>query len=429
MLVSPNRLEHTVRTLTEEIGVRLAGSPEEARAAEALASEFRAVTDDVRIERFPVLQRVVRSENYAVRTAGVWRAFRASLFNSAPGTAGETREAELVFFDTATGYRNPNLGHLRGKAVVHLGCHIESGENYRRLMEAQPAFLLFVDTRYPGNAALADGLFPAYVKKYGAIPSVNVAYLDAWNWKVSGADSVRIAIDSELAPSETTVVAAELAGTCPAEGILFAGGHHDTQAGTVGADDNAIGSAAVTELARVLARRPHRRTVRLLSFGAEEQLSAGSAAYVRRHRSELETRGLFMCNFDTFGSAMGWADFTVNATDALRDRIREVFHSRGLYFAEHTEPVPYTDQFPFAACGVPGMWIFRKNCDAGVFYHHRHDADAGKLDFSIAAEHVAAAAELLSQLADVRDFSPYRGIPAAMRPGIDTLFQTVFGGF
>jgi hypothetical protein len=46
-------------------------------------------------------------------------------------------------------------------------------------MGAEPAFLLFVDTRFPGSVALADGLFPAYVQAYGARTTVNVAYQDA----------------------------------------------------------------------------------------------------------------------------------------------------------------------------------------------------------------------------------------------------------
>jgi Zn-dependent M28 family amino/carboxypeptidase len=47
----------------------------------------------------------------------------------------------------------------------------------------------------------------------------------------------------------------------------------------------------VLELARLLQPRPRRRTIRLISFGAEEQLSVGSTAYVRAHREETATRG------------------------------------------------------------------------------------------------------------------------------------------
>ena len=68
--------------------------------------------------------------------------------------------------------------------------------------------------------------------------------------------------------------------------------------------------AVLLELARVLAARPHRNTIRLIAFGAEEILSLGSAEYVRTHREELTKHGAFVCDFDvqqlwteTFG---GW---------------------------------------------------------------------------------------------------------------------------
>ena len=136
-----------------------------------------------------------------------------------------------------------------------------------------------------------------------------------------------------------------------------------------------------------------------------------------------------MCNFDSFGSALGWAEFTVNATDALRGKLKEIFYGKKLFFRENTAPVPYTDQFPFAACGVPGIWIFRQNCAAGLFYHHRSDNTPDKIDFQISADHVKAAAELMDFLADTGDLSAYRGIPPEMQQEIDTLFQQVFGGF
>ena len=422
-------LEKHVRMLTDTIGIRLAGSAQEYQAAEYLAGQFRQYSPRVTIEEFPVRERCVTGEKLEVEINGQWQEFPCSLFSSAPSTDGRRVEAELVFFDTATGYQRPDLSFLTGKAVVHLGCHIESEDNYRRLMEAKPAFILFVDTRYTGTVQLADGLFPAYVKKHGAIPSLNVAYMDAWKWLQGKAARAAITVEGGIRESKTTVVVCELPGTDPSGGVIYAGGHHDTQAGTVGADDNAIGSACVIELARLLSAKPHKRTFRLMSFGAEEQLSFGSAAYVRKHRGEITKNGVFMCNFDSMGSALGWAEFTVNANDSLRQKIAEVFHRRGIYFVEHTAPCPYTDQFPFAACGVPGLWLFRKNCFAGIYFHHRVDNTPDIIGFDQAAGQVLAAAELLSGLADADDIAPYRGIPAELQKKIDALFGSVYGGF
>ena len=418
-------LERHVRILTE-LGVRLAGSSAEHRAAAYLRDAFLRYVPDVSIEEFPVRERCIASEKLEIRIGDSWQEFPCSSFGLAPSTGGLIREADIVFFDAATGYQRPDLSFLTAKAVVHLGCHIENNENYRRLMAAAPAFILFVDTRYTGESPLADGLFPAYVRKYGAVPSLNVAYMDAWKWKTAHAARARISVGGSFRESTTTVVVCELPGTEPDSGIIFAGGHHDTQAGTVGADDNAIGSAAVVELARLLSVRPHRRTCRLISFGAEEQLSQGSAGYVRSHWGEIKRNGVFMCNFDSMGSALGWAEFTVNGSEALRKLIAETYHAHGVYYTELVNPSPYSDQFPFAACGVPGLWLFRRNCDSGIFYHHRADNTPDKLDFDVSAQLVEASAVLLGTLADQEDISPYRGMPADLQREIASLYTSVY---
>lgn len=422
-------LEKHLRVLTDRIGVRLAGSPQEFQAAEYIAEVFRQYSPQVTIEKFPVMERCVTLEKLQVKIGGKWQDFPCSLFSSAPSTDGKRIEAEIVFFDTATGYQQPDLSFLTGKAVIHLGCHIENEDNYRRLMEAKPAFILFVDTRFTGTVQLADGLFPAYVRKYGAVPSLNVAYMDVWKWLQEKANYAAVTVSGGSRPSETTAVICELPGTDAKSGILYAGGHHDTQAGTVGADDNAIGSACVIELARLLSAKPHKRTFRLISFGAEEQLSVGSSSYIRKHRAEISRDGIFMCNFDTMGSALGWAEFTINANDLLRQRIAEVFHGHSIYYVEYTAPCPYTDQFPFAACGVPGIWIYRKNCFAGNYYHHRVDNTPDIIGFDKAAKLVHASVELLTDLADRDNITPFRGIPSPMQAEIDAQFNAVYGGF
>lgn len=422
-------LEKHVRALTDDIGIRLAGSQQEYEAALYIEKQFRQYSDSVVIEKFPVMERCVDEEKLEVRLNGQWHSFPCSLFSSALSTDGKRVEADLVFFDTATGYQRADLSFLTGKAVVHLGCHIESEDNYRRLMEAKPAFILFVDTRYTGTVQLADGLFPAYVRKYGAVPSLNVAYMDSWKWLQGKADRAAVSVTGGTRKAETTVVVCTLPGTDPDSGTIYAGGHHDTQAGTVGADDNAIGSACVIELARLLSAKPHKRTFKLISFGAEEQLSLGSASYIRKHRAEITENGVFMCNFDSMGSALGWMELTVNATPALRTLMKEVYNRHDIYYVEHLEPCPYTDQFPFAACTVPGVWLFRKNCLGGNYYHHRIDNTPDIIGFDQAAKLVNASAALISELADREDITPYRGIPAEIQAKVDTMFNAVYGGF
>jgi len=427
--VSAAALEKHLRTLTVDIGVRLAGSPAEAAAADYLGGEFTKTGCSVQVETFPVRERAVEREELQVRIGGNWHTFPGSLFSSTPGTDGRVVEAPLVFFESATEYQRADLSHLRGKAVVHLGCHIESRESYRRLMEAGPAFLLFVDVRYPGTVPLADGMFPAYVHALGAVPSVNVAFMDAWRWKVEGADAARLVAQGGMRPAQSQNVVAELPGSDPDAGMLYAGGHHDTQAGSVGADDNGTGAVALLELARVLAPVPRRRTIRLISFGAEEQLSLGSASYVRKHRERVAARGRFMFNMDSIGSHLGWTELCCCGPDKMVDYLVSAFHAKGNYVKATGEVVPYADHFPFAAAGVPGIFLHRRNCAGGRFFHHRFDDDITRVSFPLTASLVDCGARLLAELANADDLPFPRDMPPEQGETIQKFWEDLFGGW
>lgn len=80
------------------------------------------------------------------------------------------------------------------------------------------------------------------------------------------------------------------------------GAHRDVVPSTVeGAEDNASGSGALLELARVLTARPHRLTYVFVSFGAEEIGLGGSRAYL----ASAETPTALMLSIDAVGQADG----------------------------------------------------------------------------------------------------------------------------
>lgn len=426
---SPDLIRRHIAFLTETIGVRLAGSNNERAAADHIRQTFQKEGANVVVEEFPIWEKAVEKERLEIRVEGRWKSFGCSLFGGAPGTNGKIIEAPLCFFESAVEYQRKDLSHLKGKAVVHLGCHVENESDYRRLMEAKPAFLLFVDTRYPGSSALADGLFPAYVKRSGARPTVNAAFLDAWGWKKDCADKARLYVKGDCIKSKSQNVIAEISGSDPKAGIIFAGGHHDTQSGSVGADDNAIGSVALLELGRILSGLKLKRSVRLISFGSEEQLSVGSAEYVRKHRREIERDGVFMFNFDSFGSLMGWTEINYNGSEKIGRLLDKCFQKRDIYCRLSTMVVPYSDQFAFAAAGVPGLWLGRRNCEAGRFFHHRDDDTLDRISCELSARHIDAAADFIVQIASAERIPFEIEVPRAQAKLIAKYWSSLFGGW
>jgi peptidase M28-like protein len=422
------RLRHDLEVLAHEIGVRLAGTTGERAAADHILARAREIGADTWEETFPVQSRVVVEEQLQVRVGGEWHSFACSLFSNTPGTNGDWRTAEIALLSPAD-YQRENFGHLRGKAVLHLGCHIESRESYRRLMAAGPAFLLMVDTRYPGATPLADGMFPAYTATIGAVPTLNVAYQDAWAWVLQGATEARCRIVGGMVPATSQNIVIELAGSDLAGDVLFASAHHDTQAASPGADDNASGVIGVLELARLLHDRPRRRTIRFISFGAEEQLSVGSASYVRTHRAEVHETGRLMYNLDAFGSALGWLQLHVNAHPDFEASLRPHFHAADQYYQTVTSVVPYADHFPFAAAGLPAVFHHRVNCNAGRFFHHRPDDDVSRVSVPVVARDVSVVATWLDEMATAETLPFTPGIPERDRPAIAACWDDLFGGW
>lgn len=426
--ISPERLQTHLRYLCEEIGVRLAGTPADKKAADYCAQQLEAGGAAVSMESFPVMSRVVTDEELAVNLGGNWEVFPCSLFVNTPGTDGATIEAPLVFFEAPAEYERADLSHLRGKAVVHLGCHIESHDAYRRLMTAEPAFLLFVDIRFPGTVPLTDAMFPTYTNALGARPTINVAYMDAWRWRQEGADTARLTVSGGMEAAESRNVVGELLGTDPDAGMIYLGAHHDTQADSVGADDNASGVAGIIELARILSPRRRRRTVRLVSFGAEEQLSVGSACYVREHREELAQAQLIF-NLDSYGSWLGWNELIINGPTALRGHIGPFFERKGFFVRITDEIMPYADHFPFVAAGVPGITLIRMNCASGRFFHHRSDDDLSRVSAEMIARNLDAIAALIADLAQAPKLPFARNIPVSQAKHVEHFWVDLFGGW
>ena len=87
---------------------------------------------------------------------------------------------------------------------------------------------------------------------------------------------------------------AEIPGTDLASEVVLLGAHFDSHPYATGATDNATGSAAMMEAARILkavGAKP-RRTIRVGLWGGEEQGLLGSKAYVRDHLADVGTMTL-----------------------------------------------------------------------------------------------------------------------------------------
>ena len=425
---SASNIYKDIAYLTETIGVRVAGTEQEREAAEYLQKRFLEYVPKCEIEEFPATVRDVKSESLRVLVDGEWQDINLKLYNMSRTTDDKDIEADIVFFDGHTDYQREDISYISGKAVLHFG-FVPTEEAFRRIVEAKPAFMMMVDTRYTSELPIANSFLPAFVEKYGSVTAVDIAFYDAWRLMKSGATRAVLNVSGGMFKGTSQNVVAEIPGTDPDALCIYAGGHIDSVAGSPGADDNAVGCAIIVELARLLSQKPHRHTIRLVAYGTEEQLSVGSAMYVKRHREEIEKRGMFMCNFDSCSSAIGWNRFVINANDALRDKMKSVYNAEDVYYTEFTSPDPCNDLFPFTVCGVPGVTLMRNNCASGKFYHHRPDNSLENISCDIAAKLASASAKLIEELADSEDLRDVYTVDRNIADTVEKLWVENYGGW
>jgi hypothetical protein len=219
--------------------------------------------------------------------------------------------------------------------------------------------------------------------------------------------SLRVVSDFYTAPAHN--VSAELPGVAWPHEHLLLGGHHDTVYGTVGGNDNASGTLVVMETARVLARLQQEmgigpgRSLRFVTYSAEEQTLQGAAAYVARHYGP-ETPPRLAINLDEL--ATGTMKGLVLAFPHLRSPVQRQFDSMGDGLRCHVmAQLDYTsDHYPFLRAGIDAAFLWRwrfvgRHPDSD--FHHEPGDTADKVRPRELKEYIGHLARLLLRLSYV----------------------------
>ena len=194
-----------------------------------------------------------------------------------------------------------------------------------------------------------------------------------------------------------------------------------------GADDNASGTAAVLELARLLARAPTRRSVLFVNFSGEELGVLGSQHFVEHAPVPLDSVQA-MLNFDMVGRLRDSKVivYGVATAEELPGVLSWASADLGLQVTALGDGFGPSDHASFAAKGVPVLHFFTDLHDD----YHRATDDDDKVDAGGVARVVALAERTVRALADrperltaVRAGPPARA--AGSRTGSNVYLGTV----
>jgi hypothetical protein len=292
-----------VKSLTTEIGQRLAGTEAHRRAVTWAEARLKAAGfDNVHSEPF-TLRAWIRGAESADITAPVPQHLAITTLGGSVATDANGIEAEIALFKSYDDLLAAAPGSLTGKiaVVTERMVRVQDGSGYgaaNRVRRAGPseaakrgavAYLLRslgTDShRLPHTGALD------YAEGAPKIPAAALAIPDAEQLeRLAALGPVRIRLVltptvQDNAPSWNVV--GEVKGSEHPDEIVLIGGHLDSWDLGTGATDDGTGCAIAFGAARLIAGLPQRpaRTIRVVLFGAEEMDFSG-AAYAAAHQGE-----------------------------------------------------------------------------------------------------------------------------------------------
>lgn len=164
-----------------------------------------------------------------------------------------------------------------------------------------------------------------------------------------------------------------------------------------GADDNASGTAAVLELARLVSRQPPRRSVIFVLFSGEELGLLGSRRFVEQSPVPVEDM-VAMINFDMVGRLRNdrLIVYGVETAAEMRAVVDSAAMGTGLEVRGVGDGFGPSDHSSFYARGIPVLHFFT---DLHEDYHRATD-DADKVSAGGVGRVVAMAERVVRAIAD-----------------------------
>lgn len=367
---------HQLEDLSDNIGGRVTGSPQAAKAIQWGLEQMRAMgLSNVHAEKWQLDQGWTRVSASAALVSPIQRTLQVDSMGwvgSTPqgGVEGEVAAVNMYQLDQEL---KDNRGQWAGKILL-----IEQkGEKPSReeMMKLFTKFGPFLQAAYAAHAlgviggqggAMAAGMHLTHTGVLGfdtvyQIPVVSMIAEDQEQLErfLDQGKSLRMKLDVQnrvSGPVETANVVGDIPGTEHPEQVVVIGGHLDSWDLAEGTTDDGVGVATSLGAAEAILKsgqRP-RRTMRFVLFTGEEQGLLGSLAYTKMHKDEMKNHvgAVILDNGQgpVVSLDLGGRDDLVAAVQKFSDSVQafgKVKVDDKLEFG--------TDAGPFILQGLPGI--------------------------------------------------------------------------
>ncbi|HET7576187.1 MAG TPA: M28 family peptidase [Sphingomicrobium sp.] len=398
--------------LTTEIGPRLAGSPQEARARDWAVAKLKALGfSNVRIEPFTI-DAWSRGSEHAEILAPFPQPLAITALGNSASTGPQGISGEVVGFDTLSELQSAPDSAVRGKIVFvsHAMPRTQDGSGYgffggpRRqgpsIASAKGAIAIVIrsiGTDHHRNPHAGVQTFAPGVKP---IPAGALSIPDAEQvqriLKRGRPVTMRLTLVSKSGPAPSGNVIAEVPGRDPSLPPVLVSGHLDSWDLGTGAIDDAAGLAITTAAAKRImdAGRPL-RTIRIVWFGSEEIGLFGGFDYQKKHGAEPH----YALAESDFGSDKIWkVDSKLGKGREAEARMLQAALAPLGIVPGSLDEADGSDIEPLLRAGMPGVGLSQD----GTYYfdvHHTPDDTLDKIDPETLRQNVAAWTAMLAVLA------------------------------
>jgi carboxypeptidase Q len=415
IVLGSSPMEENLRRLTDEIGGRVTGTPEMAKAVEWGIATFRAAGVDVHTEKY--MLPVTWSEgNTRLELLGpVKFPLRLKAEGWSPATPAGGTEAPVVDVGYGTDDDFSKAGTSIKGAILLV--HSDIGSTWADLFSEYLRPPVTIDHAVKGGAAailwigarerlLLYRHTNSLAREIDKIPQAVLAREDGLRLARTVAaypGNVRVRFDMPNkigGPIEQQNVVGEIRGYEKPDEAVILGAHLDSWELGTGALDNGCNAALVIEAARAIKATGllPRHTIRFVLFSGEEQGTIGSFAYVKAHRAELD-KIRAMITFDAgIGRVTG---YSLGGRRDIETGVREALKPLESWNVNnHTYDASFgTDNFDFMLEGVPTLVANQEEANYLPNYHAASDT-LDKVDMRELKLHTVIAALTAWGIAD-----------------------------
>ena len=376
--------------LSDDIGGRVSGSPQAARAVEWGLAKMRSIgLENVHAETWTMWRGWTRGSASAEIVAPVRRRLTIDAMGWTGSTPRDGVEGEVVAVNYLAMEREikENAPHWAGKVLLVVrrskadaGASVEFSQFLKAAYDAHAAAIL---GGQGGRNSAGMNLTHTGILGFSASSDLPVVSTTAEDQQLlermlDRGRTVRIKLDVQnrfsAGPVESANAVGEIRGSKYPEQIVVVGAHLDSWDLADGATDNGVGTVCTLGSAAAIlgAGVKPLRTIRFVLFTGEEQGLLGSFAYVKQHHDEMPNHLAAIVLDNGQGPVvsfdLGGRTDLVAAVSKFAGALRSLGEFRtddDLEFG--------TDTGPFSVAGLPGINLGQDSPDYRYTHHSSVD--------------------------------------------------------